>query len=80
MRPCAVALTLLALALPAAAASAKKEAQRAALDELLQSYPVTVPVARNPLPQDILKRMRAKLVELESGTEEAPETPAPKGH
>jgi len=81
MRLGGLLLALLALALPAAAATGKdKEAQKAALEELLQSYPVTVPAARNPLPQDILDRMRAKLVEREGGGQEAPDDPAPSGH
>jgi len=83
MRLGGLLLALLALALPAAAAATAdkdKEAQKAALEELLQSYPVTVPAARNPLPQDILDRMRAKLVEREGGGQEAADEPAPSGH
>lgn len=80
MRLLTIALALAALAHPAAAAGGDSRDQKAALEALLQSYPVTAPAARNPLPPDILERMRAKLVELEGGAEEASDEPAPSGH
>ncbi|SFP66106.1 hypothetical protein [Tranquillimonas alkanivorans] len=69
IRPAATALVLLlCMALPVVAATPAPDPE--AKEEDGGTIRVTPPPLRNPLPEDILKRMRAALVKLENAADE----------